>query len=242
MRKAFTLIELMVVMIIIGVLAGIGIKYIPTAINNANAQSLAAQLQEVKTALGAYYADTGTYPCDIKYLWSSPAADANAKCYDSLSLMAEAEEDIDVKNHWSGPYLANAQTTGKVLKANFGNGISIGAASISDADGSVVPLKNGEGVPAPATSFANVLVITGLEPSHILAAYKAINGNSIDSNKAALLADAALKAKVKKDAFTDARLVASDQVSYEAGVSAFTGGKTVYMIYRFTNDFSGRAN
>jgi general secretion pathway protein G len=86
LRSAFTLVEIMLVVIIIGVLAGLVIPKISGM--GERARNTAAQTDingGIKTALGNYEVDNGTYPRSLQDLMVQPA---NAR-------------------NWHGPYLEN---------------------------------------------------------------------------------------------------------------------------------------
>jgi prepilin-type N-terminal cleavage/methylation domain-containing protein len=60
----FTLIEMLVVIAIIGILAGIIISVVGVAATGAKERRAKAALQEIVTAIEAYHAATGSYPPD----------------------------------------------------------------------------------------------------------------------------------------------------------------------------------
>ena len=105
MKKAFTLIELIVVIAIIAILAAIIAPNAFKAIEKAKITRVVADLKSMKTAALAYYADTGRWPLE------KPAGDPTTppcsgggpwvEVYNS-SLM----EDTGISG-WDGPYLDN---------------------------------------------------------------------------------------------------------------------------------------
>ncbi len=88
-RRGFTLIELLVVIAIIGLLSSVVMASLNTARAKARDSKRLADLHQIELALGAYYADTGSYPvttsqwwgnCDITATWGSgnhPTSGAN---------------------------------------------------------------------------------------------------------------------------------------------------------------------
>jgi general secretion pathway protein G len=67
-QRGFTLIELMVVVTIIGILAGIAIVQVKTAQRKAQEAALRADLYEMRKAIDDYFADKQHYPSDLKEL------------------------------------------------------------------------------------------------------------------------------------------------------------------------------
>jgi len=77
-QSGFTLIELMVVMIIIVILAGVGVSLYGNSVKNARDTTLKADLTEMRKAIDAFYADKQKYPAALddlvseKYLKAIP--------------------------------------------------------------------------------------------------------------------------------------------------------------------------
>ncbi|HEY1308353.1 MAG TPA: prepilin-type N-terminal cleavage/methylation domain-containing protein [Vicinamibacterales bacterium] len=77
-QSGFTLIELMVVMIIIVILAGVGVSLYGNSVKNARDTTLKADLTEMRKAIDAFYADKQKYPSALddlvseKYLKAIP--------------------------------------------------------------------------------------------------------------------------------------------------------------------------
>jgi len=65
MRKGFTLIEMLVVIAIIAVLAAIVAPSAFKAVDKGKISSAVGNFKSIKTAVMAYYADTGAWPADI---------------------------------------------------------------------------------------------------------------------------------------------------------------------------------
>ena len=87
MKKAFTLIELMLVVIIIGVLASLVVPRLTGRTERAKAAAAKADIEaNIPTALDLYEADTGSYPVELSDLLKKP----------------QAADD------WAGPYLKRA--------------------------------------------------------------------------------------------------------------------------------------
>ena len=60
--SGFTLIELLVVIAIIAILAGLGFAGVSGALKSARKAEVRAMANQIKLALGAYYAEYGVYP------------------------------------------------------------------------------------------------------------------------------------------------------------------------------------
>ncbi len=68
-RKAFTLIEILIVVVILGILAGIVVPQFTTATNDARAGNLSAQLSSIQNMIELYAArNNGAYP-DLSTNW-----------------------------------------------------------------------------------------------------------------------------------------------------------------------------
>lgn len=85
MKKAFTLIELMLVVIIIGVLSAMVVPRLAGRSEQARVQAAKTDINSsIPLALDLYEMDTGSYPDDLDSLRSRPAQDGE---------------------NWRGPYL-----------------------------------------------------------------------------------------------------------------------------------------
>lgn len=86
--KGFTLLELLVVMVIIGLLVGyVGPRYF-SQLGKSEVNTAKAQIDALETALDIYRLDMGQYPAqeqNLKALWQAPEND----------------------ERWHGPYLEN---------------------------------------------------------------------------------------------------------------------------------------
>ena len=114
-HAGFTLIELMVVMIIIVILAGVGVSLYGNSVKNAREATLKTDLKEMRLALDSYYADKQKYPAALddlvseKYLKAIPV-DPITNAKDWQTTMSErdpanpsAEPGIaEVKSNASG--------------------------------------------------------------------------------------------------------------------------------------------
>ncbi|AEG15540.1 hypothetical protein Desku_1982 [Desulfofundulus kuznetsovii DSM 6115] len=75
-EKGFTMIEMMVVLIIIAVLIGAGIKFYSGYIENAKITKAKAQISTMQSALDSWFAEKGSYPDttnELKYAGVIPS-------------------------------------------------------------------------------------------------------------------------------------------------------------------------
>jgi general secretion pathway protein G len=86
-QRAFTLLEIMIVVVIIGLLAGISGMTIVNRMRKSKDSITKTKLGNVKLALYMYCADTGTYPTQE----------------DGLNALLEKPDDID-EYDYNGPY------------------------------------------------------------------------------------------------------------------------------------------
>ncbi len=64
----FTLMELLLVMLLVALLAGIAVPVVNTAIVRAKEAALRENLRVMRTAIDDYYTDKGAYPPDLEQL------------------------------------------------------------------------------------------------------------------------------------------------------------------------------
>jgi general secretion pathway protein G len=96
--EGFTLVELLVVLVIIGLLAGLVAPRVLGYLGEAKHDSAAVQIKNIESALELYFIDNGQYPTTEQ----------------GLAALSAAPESSPA---WSGPYLKNADT----LKDPWGN-------------------------------------------------------------------------------------------------------------------------
>ncbi len=70
-ERGFTLLELMFVIMLIGVLAGIGLEYVSKAMDKARISADIDQGRRLKEAMDVFYVRNGRYPDSINELMSS---------------------------------------------------------------------------------------------------------------------------------------------------------------------------
>lgn len=116
-RKGFTLLELMAVMVIVAIMAGLGAKGYSLARRKAKEGQAVADLQKMRTALEEFRAEFGRYPAQDQ-LGSVPHAD----------FLSEQVEHLSFKDPWGGDYMY-------VCSTRFSYGLwSLGQDVENDAD------------------------------------------------------------------------------------------------------------
>jgi len=99
-KKAFTIIELMVVITIIGILASLVAPKFMGKLETAKVKTTKSQLEMFSTALDSFNLDTGRYPKEsegLKVLWIK---NKDIKGYDGPYLPKPVEADA-----WGNPYV-----------------------------------------------------------------------------------------------------------------------------------------
>lgn len=66
-NKGFTLVELMITVLIVGILASVAIPLYRANVRRAKATEADASLGSIRTAVRVYYAENGTYPVSSAY-------------------------------------------------------------------------------------------------------------------------------------------------------------------------------
>ena len=96
-RQAFSLIELMIVIVIMAVLAAIIIPKFQDQSRRSKEAALKSDLSQVRTAIATFQADTGYYP---KLLTDLAVTSAPAQGYDTTAALQSI-----VAANWHGPYI-----------------------------------------------------------------------------------------------------------------------------------------
>ena len=94
-KKGFTLVELLIVIIIIAVLAAIAIPKFSNSSQRSKESSLRANLKLVRSAIDLFRADTGAYPASFAGLTASTTSGLNTTAGACTFPAAD----------WRGPYL-----------------------------------------------------------------------------------------------------------------------------------------
>jgi general secretion pathway protein G len=91
-RRGFTLIELIVVIVVLGLLAGLVAPQIFGRVSEAKAVTARTQIELLATALDSYRLDNGGYPTTAQ----------------GLAALTQAPTSAPVPTSWRGPYLRKA--------------------------------------------------------------------------------------------------------------------------------------
>ncbi len=130
-HRAFTLVELLVVILVIAILAAIAIpKFVDAGLRSREA-SLKSNLKLVRNAVELFRNDTSAYPAALSDLAVTTAP--------STGLSSAAASKVIVSTDWKGPYLMSvptdpvgsaaltygivSPTVGKVSSSTSGNGL-----------------------------------------------------------------------------------------------------------------------
>ncbi|HVC45270.1 MAG TPA: type II secretion system major pseudopilin GspG [Candidatus Binataceae bacterium] len=133
-ERGFTLIELMVVILIIGLLATIVVQNLRGATDKAKRIKAEADISALKTALDRYYLDNGSYPTSDQGLPALVSAPTNGKVpadYPDGGYIEKVPNDP-----WNTPYFYQSDGNSYVLKSFGADGVEGGTGKNADIDGS----------------------------------------------------------------------------------------------------------
>jgi general secretion pathway protein G len=132
--EGFTLIELMVVILIIGLLATIVVQNLRGATDKAKRIKAEADISSFKTALDRYYLDNGSYPTSDQGLMALVSAPSTGKVpvdYPEGGYIEKIPPDP-----WGNPYVYQSDGDAYVLKSYGADGVEGGTGKNADIDGS----------------------------------------------------------------------------------------------------------
>ena len=134
-QDGFTLIEIMVVILILGLLATIVVQSLRGATDKAKRVKAQADIAEIKTGLDRYYLDAGSYPTSdqgLNALVAAPAAGGNVPAnYESGGYLQSIPRDP-----WGNAYYYQSDGNSYVLKSFGADGTEGGEGKNADIDGS----------------------------------------------------------------------------------------------------------
>ncbi len=104
MKKAFSLMELMIVIIILGLLAALVMPNLVGKSEEAKQKLVCVQMKGLKQALDSFKLDNGTYP-DVEEGLSALAKNPNTDKYPNYSSYSYLDEGIVPKDPWKHDYI-----------------------------------------------------------------------------------------------------------------------------------------
>ena len=129
-QDGFTLIEIMVVILIIGLLALMVVPRLRGVADRAKRTKAQADIQELKQALDRYYLDNGSYPTTdqgLQALVSPPTAGRVPSNYEQVGYIEKLPSDP-----WGNQYFYQSDGSSYALKSFGPDGVQ----SADDIDGS----------------------------------------------------------------------------------------------------------
>jgi general secretion pathway protein G len=133
-QDGFTLIELMVVILIIGLLATIVVQNLRSATDKAKRVKAQADISQIKSALDRYYLDAGSYPTSDQGLPALIAAPSTSE-NDPKDWGGPYIERIP-PDPWGHPYFYQSDGNEYLLKSFGADGVEGGEGKNADIDGS----------------------------------------------------------------------------------------------------------
>ncbi|MCK4519500.1 MAG: type II secretion system protein GspG [Candidatus Omnitrophica bacterium] len=110
-KSGFTLIEMMIVLIIMGILAGLVTATAIKTLQDAKKSEAEAVISTIASALSRYESDIGSYPPkDVS--WDN-----------SFKYYLQDDRSLDVSSAWNGPYMTfdNDDISGRAVNDPWGN-------------------------------------------------------------------------------------------------------------------------
>jgi general secretion pathway protein G len=132
--EGFTLIEIMVVILILGLLATIVVQSLRGATDKAKRTKAEADISEIKTALDRYYLDNGNYPTTdqgLQALITAPTSGNIPTNYEEGGYIERVPADP-----WGHTYFYQSDGNSYILKSFGADGVEGGEGKNADIDGS----------------------------------------------------------------------------------------------------------
>ncbi len=119
-ERGFTLLEMLVVIVLIGVLAGIGLEYVSKAMDHARINADIAQGRRIKEAMDVFYVRNGRYPGSIDELTGSGYINTLV----SAQKVAGQSVVVSASNPTGAPVFEIELSAGKVTVHDVSSGTS----------------------------------------------------------------------------------------------------------------------
>lgn len=101
-QKGFTLMELMIVIVIIGVLAAIGVPAYTGYVNKAKSATCDSNKRSLASAVGLYYAENSAYPSATSDLSALMPNYADMKCAETGAQLSIISNDTGCRIYCNG--------------------------------------------------------------------------------------------------------------------------------------------
>ncbi len=140
-QEGFTLIEIMVVILILGLLATLVVQSLRGATDKAKRTKAMADIAELKTALDRYYIDMGSYPTSDQGLAAlvNPGGSGGQGDGTQVSSAGGSEDSYIQRipnDPWGNPYVYQSDGTSYTLKSYGADGVEGGTGKNADIDAS----------------------------------------------------------------------------------------------------------
>ena len=135
-QDGFTLIEIMVVILILGLLATIVVQSLRGATDKAKRVKAQADISEIKTGLDRYYLDVGSYPNTDQGLAALVGGAQTASNGAPSNIEAGGYLQSIPKDPWGNPYVYQSDGNSYLLKSFGADGVEGGEGKNADIDGS----------------------------------------------------------------------------------------------------------
>lgn len=137
-KKGFTLVEIMIVLVILGLLIAVALPKVSQVLSTGKVNATRTSLSSLAKAIKNFNADTSVWPGNIVDLMN-PITSAGA-CYHSKNLASSTYSATQVKN-WKGPYMDG--TTSEISVDAWGAKVALGV--IDSAPNFVFTGKDSDG-------------------------------------------------------------------------------------------------
>ncbi|HLX36430.1 MAG TPA: type II secretion system major pseudopilin GspG [Candidatus Binataceae bacterium] len=135
-QDGFTLIEIMVVILILGLLATIVVQSLRGATDKAKRVKAQADISEIKTGLDRYYLDMGSYPTTEQGLTALVSPPSTGATGASTNYETGGYLQSIPKDPWGNNYAYQSDGNSYLLKSFGADGVEGGEGKNADIDGS----------------------------------------------------------------------------------------------------------